>query len=500
MKTISSKVAPAGHDILDAMEGRTGWRWPRPWFRHDSVRVEVEARRTTTPYGGLALFHSLAGKLGLAEAINRELRIFKFHLPYTEADHILTQTYNLLCGGTCLEDIANLQNSEAIRRMLGAKTIPDPTTAGDFLRRFSEGHIRDLQRAIDQVRVKVWRKLPRPKRARATIDLDSHIREVYGDCKQGADFSYTGQWSYHPLLATLAETGEWLRVVNRPGNATSPQGAAEVLAECLRLTTPHFDEVYWRGDSAFYVAELLNLSRRHGAHFVVVVGAMANLVREAEKLPERAWKPMKWRPDETPVAPEEQRAKRVDYRRRKVQERGYRNLEPDRQEVAEFDYRPSGCDATYRMVVRRVKIREAQGQKVIWEGYRYHFMITDERRWSAEEVVRFGYGRCDIENDIEQLENGLPAMRMPTGELRANWAFLMMGQIAWNLKAWAAALVLPEETGRWEWKRFRQAFIYIGAKVIHQARRVVAKISGAHRYAAEVLRALNRVAALNLSG
>jgi hypothetical protein len=190
----------------------------------------------------------------------------------------------------------------------------------------------------------------------------------------------------------------------------------------------------------------------------------------------------------------------VDDRKLKVQERGYRNLEPGEQEVAEFDYRPGGCDATYRMVVRRVKMHETQGQKVIWEGYRYYFLITDERRWSPEEVVRFGYGRCDIENDIEQLQNGLAAMRMPTGELLANWAFLMMGQIAWNLKAWAALLVLPQESARWEWKRFRHAFAYIAAKVIRQARRVLAKISGAHRYAGEMLSALNRVAALNLSG
>jgi hypothetical protein len=307
VKDIDSKSEATGHDILNGDE--TAERLcARPWFRNDAVRVEVEERSITTPYGGLALFHRLAGKLGLAGAINSELRLFKFHLPYTEADHILTQAYNLLCGGTCIEDISNLQNSEAIRRMLGAQTIPDPTPAGDFLRRFYECHIRDLQGAIDQVRVKGWKKLPRPKRARATIDLDSHIHEVYGDCKQGADFSSTGKWSYHPLIATLAETGEWLRVVNRPGNATSQQGAAEMLGECVRLTMPHFDEIYWRGDSAFYVAELLTLSARRGAHFVVVVDTMANLVHQAEKLPRKAWKPMKWRPEEKPVPRDEQRA------------------------------------------------------------------------------------------------------------------------------------------------------------------------------------------------
>jgi hypothetical protein len=151
------------------------------------------------------------------------------------------------------------------------------------------------------------------------------------------------------------------------------------------------------------------------------------------------------------------------------------------------------------MIVRRVKIRETKGQQVLFQGYRYYFMLTNIRRGSAERILRFGYKRCDIENDIEQMENGLEAMKMPTGELLANGAFLMMGQLAWNLKAWSALLILPKETRVWEWKRFRYALIYIGAKVIRHGRRIVAKISQSHRYAEEIFRAMNRATALNLT-
>jgi hypothetical protein len=472
----------------------------RGFFGNEAVKVEVDERSTATPYGGLALFHTLARRLRLDRMINGDLILLKLPLPYWESDHVLTHVYNLLSGGTCIEDIANLQNSEAVRRMLGAARIPDPTTAGDFLRRFvTQGSLSILQKTIDRARVKVWKKVPKKKRRRATIDMDSHIREVYGECKQGADFSYTGKWSYHPLIATLAETGEWLRVVNRPGNTASPEGALKMLAECLDLTAPYFEERIWRGDTAFYEAGLINMSVQRGAHFVVGVDAMANLVEIAQKLPPRAWKAMEWRPEEEVIPEEEQRQKRFRWREFKARQRGYRDIQSREQNVAEFAYQPTNCDREYRMIVRRVKIRETKGQQVLFEGYRYYFQLTDIGRWTPEEVVRFGYGRCDIENDIEQQENGIAAMKMPTGELLANAAYLLMAELAWNLRAWASLLLLPEETGTWEWKRFRHAFVYVGAKVIRQARQVVAKISGAHRYAEDLLRAINRVTSMVFS-
>jgi hypothetical protein len=273
----------------------------------------------------------------------------------------------------------------------------------------------------------------------------------------------------------------------------------KVLAECLDLTAPYFRERIWRGDTAFYEAGLITLSVKRGAHFVVCVDTMANLIEIAQKLPPRAWKAMEWRPEEKAIPEEEQRQKRFRWREFKARQRGYKDIQSQEQEVAEFAYQPTHCDREYRMIVRRVKIRETQGQQVLFEGYRYYFQLTDIGRWTPEEVVRFGYGRCDIENDIEQQENGIAAMKMPTGELQANAAYLLMAELAWNLRAWASLLLLPEETSTWEWKRFRHAFVYVGAKVIRQARQVVAKISGAHRYAEDLLRAVNRATSMVFS-
>lgn len=496
---MNSKTSSEGERGERPAEPRPSRYSPKPVFTHPSIRIEIDERSNATPYGGLALYHTLVGQLGLPNDLRRELMLLKVPLPYWESDHVLTHVYNLLCGGTCIEDIANLQNSEAVKRMLGTDVIPDPTTAGDFLRRFKEGDLEGFQRAIDAARVRVWKKMPRELRERATIDLDSHVREMSGDCKQGADFSYTGKWSYHPLLAKLAETGECLRSVNRPGNKTSADGAEKMLRESLQLTRGYFKERIWRGDTAFYECRLINLTEEEQAYFVVCVDAMPNVVGLAQKLPEAAWKPMKWDSEKKVIPKEKQRRKRINYRNLKAKEREYKNIEPQEQGVAEFEYQPTDCKKPYRMIVRRVKIRETKGQQLLFEGYRYYFMLTNLWRGSAERIVRFGYKRSDIENDIEQMENGIEAMKMPTGELLANGAFLMMGQLAWNLKAWSALLLLPKETRVWEWKRFRYALIYIGAKVIRQGRRIVAKISHAHRYAEAMFRAMNRAAALNLT-
>ncbi len=159
---------------------------PHPVFRQRQVRIKAQERGQVTAYGGLALAHDLAMRLQIDRDLNQSLSLLKRHVPYFESDHVLTHAYNLFVGGGCIEDIGHVQHSEAIKNLLGACRIPDPTTAGDFLRRFRPRDLETLQAVIDRARQKVWRKLPRRQRKIATIDLDSTIKEVYGACKQGA--------------------------------------------------------------------------------------------------------------------------------------------------------------------------------------------------------------------------------------------------------------------------------------------------------------------------
>jgi hypothetical protein len=141
--------------------------------------------------------------------------------------------------------------------MFGACRLPDPTTAGDFLRRFNAGALAGLRQAIDAVQHKVWSKLARrhdrrrAKRSLVVVYLDGHLKELYGNQFEGADFSYKGRFSFNALVLTLAGTGECLAARLRPGNLRSSNGAAEVLDEQLLRLKEYFDDVLVVADSDF---------------------------------------------------------------------------------------------------------------------------------------------------------------------------------------------------------------------------------------------------------
>ena len=487
--------------------------WPeayRPVFSNRQMRVKVQQRDKITPYGGLSLAHDLAMRLQIDRDINRSISLLKLNLPFFESDHLLTHVYNQYVGGQCIEDIANLQHSQAVKHLLGACRIPDPSTAGDFLRRFDQPQLEAFQEVIDRARQKVWRKMPRSRKQVATIDMDSTIKEVYGECKQGADFSYNGKWSYHPLLVTLAETNEPLRTINRPGNTARAEGAAEALHEVLPMVNRHFGRVFVRGDSKFYQRAIIAECERHRAGFALVMDGYAVLHEMADSLPKSAWKPFSahWADNVAKAAANKKtRRRRKRLRAKRARQRGYKTLATTRQWVAEFDYtiprhekeKDFGIGGnTYRVVVKCQQVEVTEGQQHLFTEYRYRFVITNIPRshMDASEVFCFAYGRCDQENIIEQFKNGIAAMRMPTGELLANAAFLMAGQLAWCLRAWLSQLALPKETIRWEWKWFRQAFVYIAAKITHGARRANVSLSGSHRFVEHLLIASQRLQSL----
>lgn len=467
-------------------------------FQSPRVRVEADTRGKVSPYGGLALAHKLVQTLDLPRAIDRELALLKLYLPYHESDHVLTHTYNIFAGGTCIEDISSLQDSDAFKNLVGACRVPDPTTAGDFLRRFSGHDLGVLDNVLDEKRAQVWSALPRARRRIATVDLDSTLRVVYGECKQGAAFSYKGTWSYHPLLISLAETNECLRLINRSGNAGSAEGVEEALDPCLGRLKEHFNRVLVRGDSAFYRRELLELCLAHGADFAIVMKSCASLVAAAEALPEGRFQPFESHPSEPRRSRRHRRSRRRRQRIRRLKARrhGYRTLNTISQWVAEMRWRPQGFERDFRVIVKRQLVRTEQGQAVLFDSYVYRFIITSIEDRAAAETLRLAYGRCAQENTIEQLKNGIAAMRMPTGELVANGAFMMAALIAWNLRSWLSLLALPAESLHWEWKRFRQAFVYVAAKIVTGARVAVARLAVSHRFTPQMLAACGRLDAI----
>lgn len=196
----------------------------------NGLRYDMADRNSATCYGGIGLAQAMARQSGLVDAINEHVELLQSHFPYHESDHVLNIAYNAMTDGTCLEDLKKKRADEAYLNALGAKRIPDSSTAGDFCRRFeSKADIDTLHQAIDAARRNVWAQQPDEFFDRATVYMDGSIVETTGECKFGMDMSYKGVWGYHPLLISLAETREPLRIVNRSGNQTSEDGAA---AEC----------------------------------------------------------------------------------------------------------------------------------------------------------------------------------------------------------------------------------------------------------------------------
>ena len=173
-----------------------------------NIQYEVSDKARGVGCGGIGAMHLLAGRSGLVEAIDGNLHLLKVHLPYHESDHVLNIAYNILAGGTCLEDIEQRRNDEVYLDALAARSIPDPTTAGDFCRRFAAADVVTLMETINEVRLGVWRRQPGRFFQQAVIDADGTLATTYGQCKEGMDISFKGQWGYPPLVISLANTGE----------------------------------------------------------------------------------------------------------------------------------------------------------------------------------------------------------------------------------------------------------------------------------------------------
>ena len=225
----------------------------QPMLAARNIQYEVAQRTRGLVCGGIGAMHLLTRRTGLIEALDDKLHLLKVHLPYHESDHVLNIAYNILAGGTCLEDIELQRNQEAYLDALGTQRIPDPTTEGDFCRRFKRADIEALMAAINEVRLGVWKLQPPAFFERAVIDADGTLAPTYGQCKEGMDISYKGQWGYHPLLVSLANTGEPLYLVNRSGNRPSGEGAAE-----------RFDQAAALCRRAGFTAD--PVPRRHGLH------------------------------------------------------------------------------------------------------------------------------------------------------------------------------------------------------------------------------------------
>jgi hypothetical protein len=470
-----------------------------------NIHYELGQRTQGLAAGGIGAMLLVAQRTGLVAGIDHDLHLLKRHAPYHESDHVLNIALNILAGGRRLEHIERRRNDTVYLDALGAVRIPDPTTEGDFCRRFRPDDVLTLMEAINRARLRVYAQQPADFFREAIVDVDGSLVGTGAECKEGIDIAYDGTWGYHPLIVSLANTAEVLYLVNRGGNRPSYEQAHiyidKTIAWCRRAG---FLRIYFRGDTDFSQTEHLDRwDAADDVRFLFGIDAHPALKALAERLPAEAYSYLERPPGyEIKTAPR-QRPERI--KAEIVRERGFVTIHTLEEMVAEFEYRPVACGKSYRLVVLRKRLGIDKGGVRIREEYRYFFFITNDRETATDGLVLKANDRCDQENVVAQLKGGVHALTAPVDNLVSNWAYMVMASLAGTLKAWAA-LLLPEEPRhaeehraqkrtllRMEFATFRAAMIEMPCQIVRTGRRLIYRLLSWNPWQGAFLRLVERL-------
>ncbi len=491
--------------VLDRIANQPGPDREEPMMTASNIHYELADRVQGLNPGGIGLMLLLARRIGLIRDIDHNLQLLKRHSPYHESDHVLNIAFNILAGGKRIEHLELRRNDEVYLDALGAQRLPDPTTEGDFCRRFSETDVVTLMDAINQTRVRVWSEQPSAFFKEAVLDVDGTLVGTDSECKQGIDIAYNGTWGYHPLLISLANTAEPLYLINRSGNRPSHEHAAEALDKMIVLCRQAgFERIIVRGDTDFtQTAHLDRWDEAGDVGFVFGIDAMPNLKALADELPAEKYSLLERPPRYAVKTTPREKPERV--KPQIVRERGFKAIHLIEEMIAEFDYRPTACKKSHRVVVLRKRLGIDQGQMRLFEEYRYFFYITNDRIRTAEEIVFSANDRCDQENLIAQLKGGVHALTTPVSDLVSNWAYMVMASLAWSLKAWSALMVpvsprhaAKHETERWTWLRmefatFCAAVIQMPCQIVKGGKQLIFRLLSWNPWQGTFLRLVERL-------
>ena len=355
--------------------------------------------------------------------------------------------------------------------------------------------------AINQTRLKVWKQQPAEFFSQAVIDADGTIAPTTGECKAGMNISYDGQWGYHPLLISLANTKEPLYLLNRSANRPSHERADEYLDKAVALCRGGgFKSILLRGDTDFMQTWKLDQWDAAGdITFIFGADARKEMVARAELLAEKDWKRL-----ERPVKYEvktNQRARPDNVKEQVVREKGFKNFVLLWEDIAEFEHRPDKCKQPHRMIALRKRISVEAGQDKLFEEYRYFFYITNERLSTPEQIVFSANDRCRPGEPDRADEKRRAGDAQPAGQSVQQLGVHDLRSLAWTLKAWCG-LLLPIAPGRYqgkhreqkrqlvrmEFKRFQNALMRLPCQIIRTGRRILYRLLAWNPWAGTLIR------------
>jgi hypothetical protein len=413
---------------------------------------------TLSSHAGIVLVKEFADSLAVPQVINSELSVKTRARGYSEAEAVLGMVYNLVAGGDSLSDLEVLRGDPGTRQLLGVEEIMAPQTAGEHLRKFSIGDLRDLQRSNRRLQQQVR---PHQQSKTVTIDLDSSIYEQSSAKKQGSRKAYNGEIGYHPLFAFWEEEGELIHSHLRRGNAYTASKVVWFMHGVLQRV-PVEAARFVRADSGFYSKEVVGFCEAKGLLFGITADQTGPLLAKVTGVAEAQWEDL----EKYGVA-----------------------------QVTEVRYQPVGWKKSYRYVVKRNLMENKKGELY----FRYHVLVTNDEQRSAEEVLIWHLAHANMENRIKEHKSGFGLEKLPTQKFHANWAYLLIGQIAFNLVAWFKKLVLPEHYHQSTIKTIRHQVLNVAGKIVRTGRKVYLVISDQYRYQDVWEHAIKKLAALSLA-
>lgn len=380
---------------------------------------------------GLILPATLAQHLGIEDLVNRSVDLGGRPGAALPGRKVLTLVHSMIAGGDSIDD-ADVLRCASTASVLGHRVMA-PSTLGTFLRSFSFGHVRQLDKASGAILARAWAAGAGPGDAVLTMDFDSTICEVHGYRKQGAAYGYTRQLGYHPLLATRAETGEVLHVRQRKGSANTARGSVRFLNEVVARTkrAGATGERRLRADSGFWSENFLAACRRHGIGYSITVPSNKAIKAAIATIPEESW-----------VS--------IDY------------TAMGEAQLAETTYKGD------RLIVRRTRLIGAQAE--LWPDWRHHAFVTN-RPGEAVALDAEHRNHAVIELVIRDLKEGSGLNHCPSGKFSANSAWLVIAALAHNLIRWVAALGLGQP-GPVVTQSIRRRYLTLPGRLTHSARRI----------------------------
>ena len=413
-----------------------------------------------TVHTGLSLFYAMAETLKIPKILDNHVRVKQRDTGYPESEHILALAANAFVGGDFLDDLEALREDDAIKMAIGRKEIPDPTTAGDFCRRFKLGHILQINKAFAEIEHEVYKQ--RKEVSHLTVDVDAKVHEVHGKKKQGAAKAYNGVYSLQPMYAFADETDELLHVEVRSGNTHPGAKAVGYLRRLAKKIPSSVEKIYLRSDSAFYNREVVEFCEEKGWEFSITADQTAALLRAINALAPDAWQ---------------------------------QDTEDAEIAYGEFTYNPVKWKKEYRYLVRREREKENHGQKGLFEKYSYYVVVTS-RQGETKALMEEHARRGTSERRIGQFSNEFLS-HLPLGGFMANWVYVLCAQLAYNLSLWIRDLILPKGYRKKHIKRIRRSIGLIASKVISGGRQISLKISLLHHWWRDFVQAWERIPMLN---